>query len=76
MYTGVKSVELFFAATTKSFDPVCCLCAAVAVYEGPETQALKEQFGTVRPICKECLDLGKQPMVRCAVKVAKKKRAR
>ena len=67
-----SNIEIpYYSAVTKVFDPICCLCGSTQVYEGPETAAFKEQFGTVRPICKCCLDKGCQPLVRCTLIVKK-----
>jgi hypothetical protein len=56
------------------FPSVCFHCGSGNTIIDEGIQNLKRKFKVVRPICGECKQAGKEPVVKCQVNVAKKPR--
>ena len=56
---------------TMTMDPVCTFCGDLEVSDGDIVKQLKTEYGIVRPICNKCINEGKKPIVRNALKIKK-----
>ncbi|XP_045170159.2 uncharacterized protein LOC123532688 [Mercenaria mercenaria] len=65
----------YYSAVTQKFQPICFFCGDPNILGNEEEPlaTLKTQYSTVRPICRGCLESGKEPAVRNALKMKKKK---
>ncbi|KAK6189772.1 hypothetical protein SNE40_001768 [Patella caerulea] len=60
----------YYAGVTAKFTDVCFFCGNwYELYEGEELAKLRQSYSIVRPLCTNCHQLGRQPAVRCGLKV-------
>ncbi|KAK3107604.1 hypothetical protein FSP39_018189 [Pinctada imbricata] len=69
-----SSIETtYYSNVTQSFTSICFYCGDSDIHESEDIRRLKEEYSIVRPICFSCVQLGKSPAVRNALKMKRKR---